>query len=60
MSIEYRRRGLANALMRLAEAEFARRGVQYCVLHATAKGQPLYANLGWSGTTETAKRLADA
>ncbi|GGG95879.1 GNAT family N-acetyltransferase [Silvibacterium dinghuense] len=53
----YRRRGLARRLMQLAEAEFARRGVQYAVLHATEKGRPLYADLGWGTTTEMAKEL---
>lgn len=51
----HRGRGLARELMRLADAEFARRGVGYAVLHATDKGKPLYQGLGWSGTTEMAK-----
>ena len=55
---EYRKRGLARELMSLAEAEFARRGVGYAILHATAKGRPLYQGLGWNGTTEMAKALA--
>lgn len=50
-----RRRGLARALMRLADEAFARRGIPYAVLHATEQGRPLYADLGWSGTTEMAK-----
>jgi ribosomal protein S18 acetylase RimI-like enzyme len=54
---DYRRRGLARELMRLADAEFARRGVRYCVLHATEKARPLYQELGWSGTAEMAKAL---
>lgn len=53
----HRKRGLARELMQLADAEFARRGVTYAVLHATEKGRPLYQGLGWSGTTEMAKRL---
>ncbi len=53
----HRRRGLARELMRLADAEFGRRGVRYAVLHATEQGQPLYAGLGWRGTTEMAKPL---
>ncbi|RFU48931.1 GNAT family N-acetyltransferase [Paraburkholderia sp. DHOC27] len=53
----YRRRGLAHELMRLAEAEFQRRGVGYAILHATEKGRDLYAGLGWSGTTEMSKTL---
>ncbi|WP_257385342.1 GNAT family N-acetyltransferase [Tahibacter caeni] len=55
---DYRRRGLARELMRLADAEFARRGVSYCVLHATEKGRPLYHELGWSTTAEMAKAIA--
>ncbi len=51
----HRKRGLARELMRLAEAEFARRGVGYLILHATAKGRPLYQGQGWAGTTEMAK-----
>ncbi|RDS86331.1 GNAT family N-acetyltransferase [Dyella psychrodurans] len=54
---DYRNRGLARELMNLAEAEFARRGVCYAVLHATEKGRPLYQGLGWNGTTEMAKTL---
>ena len=34
---EHRRRGLACKLMRLADAEFAKRGVRYASLHATEK-----------------------
>lgn len=53
----YRQRGLARGLMSLAEAEFARRGVGFAILHATEKGRPLYQGLGWNGTTEMAKTL---
>lgn len=53
----YRKRGLARELMTLAEAEFARRGVSYAVLHATEKGRLLYQGMGWNGTTEMAKAL---
>lgn len=53
----YRQRGLARELMKLAEAEFVRRGVGYAVLHATDKGRPLYQALSWNGTTEMAKTL---
>jgi ribosomal protein S18 acetylase RimI-like enzyme len=53
----YRNRGLARELMNLADAEFARRGVGYAVLHATDKGKPLYQGLGWNGTAEMAKAL---
>jgi ribosomal protein S18 acetylase RimI-like enzyme len=54
---EHRRRGLARELMRLADGEFAKRGVQFAVLHATDKGRSVYAGLGWSGTTEMSKVL---
>lgn len=54
----YRRRGLARELMRLVDAEFAKRGIQYGVLHTTEKGRPLYTGLGWNGTTEMAKVIA--
>ena len=54
---DYRQRGLARELMRLAETEFVRRGVCFAVLHATEKGRSLYQELGWNGTTEMAKTL---
>lgn len=54
---EYRRRGLASALMRLADAEFARRGVSFAVLHATQAGKPVYEALGWAATAEMAKAI---
>lgn len=53
----YRRRGLASALMKLAEAEFAQRGVSFAVLHATEAGKPVYAALGWTATAEMAKTI---
>jgi GNAT superfamily N-acetyltransferase len=54
----FRKRGLAGELMKLAEAEFARRGVQFAILHATEAGRDLYARLGWRSTTEMSKPLA--
>ena len=54
---EYRRRGLASKLMLLGEAEFARRGLGFAVLHATEAGRPVYAGLGWKATAEMAKVL---
>lgn len=54
---EFRRRGLATELMRLAEEEFDRRGVEFSILHATDKGQPLYRGLGWNATSEMAKPI---
>ncbi|CAB3759934.1 GNAT family N-acetyltransferase [Paraburkholderia humisilvae] len=53
----YRRRGLARELMQLADAEFAKRGVQYAILHATDAGRDLYAGLGWGATTEMARPI---
>ena len=57
---EFRRQGLASELMRLAEAEFDRRGVQFSILHATDKGQPLYRGLGWDTTSEMAKPILNS
>ncbi len=53
----YRRRGLASKLMKLAEAEFAQRGIGFAVLHATEVGKPVYEALGWTRTSEMAKAL---
>ncbi len=53
----HRRRGIARALMTLAEQTFVTRGLSFAVLHATAAGKPLYERLGWSGTSEMAKTL---
>jgi len=53
----YRRRGLAASLMRLAETEFAQRGVSFAVLHATKAGKPVYELLGWAATSEMAKTI---
>lgn len=53
---EHRRKGLARRLMQLAESELARRGATLLVLHATEKGRPLYAELGWTtGSAEMIK-----
>lgn len=54
----HRRRGLARQLMTMAEAEFARRGVTFAVLHATQAGQPLYEKGGWRQTSEMSKAIA--
>lgn len=55
----YRKRGLARELMRLADAEFAKRGVQFAILHSTEKGRSLYAGLGWNSTTEMSKFILE-
>lgn len=57
---EYRGRGLARELMRLADAEFLNRGVQFAILHATEKGRHMYTTLGWQGTTEMSKSVTRA
>ncbi|MGI4861363.1 MAG: GNAT family N-acetyltransferase [Janthinobacterium lividum] len=54
----HRRQEWARELMRLAETEFSRRGIQFAILHATEKGRGLYENLGWNGTTEMSKAIA--
>ncbi len=53
----YRRRGLASALMKLADAEFCQRAIGFAVLHATEVGKPVYEALGWAGTSEMAKKI---
>jgi GNAT superfamily N-acetyltransferase len=53
----HRGRGVARALMAAADAEFARRGVSYLVLHATEAGRVLYEQIGWTSTAEMAKTL---
>lgn len=53
----YRGTGLAVELMRRGVEEFARRGVVYATLHASAMGRPVYEKLGWGGTTEMARGL---
>jgi ribosomal protein S18 acetylase RimI-like enzyme len=56
----YRRQGLASKLMRLAEIEFANRGISFAVLHASVKGMPLYSELGWTRTSEMSKQIEKA
>lgn len=53
----YRRRGLASALMQIAESEFAKRGIEFAVLHATEVGKPVYEQQGWARTSEMAKPI---
>ncbi|MBV8271189.1 MAG: GNAT family N-acetyltransferase [Cupriavidus sp.] len=54
----HRRQGLAQQLMTMAEAEFARRGVGFAILHATEAGRPLYLRNGWNQTSEMSKVIA--
>jgi ribosomal protein S18 acetylase RimI-like enzyme len=53
----HRRKGLGKMLMQLGEAEFARRGVSFAVLHATQMGKPVYEAIGWSQTSEMSKLI---
>lgn len=53
----HRRLGIAKMMMRLAEEEFSRRGLQLAILHATQMGRPLYEELAWSPTAEMSKVL---
>jgi len=53
----YRRRGIADLLMKMADAEFKKRGLTFAILHSTNAGRPLYEKSGWSSTTEMAKPL---
>jgi len=39
------------------EAEFARRGISFAVLHATQVRKPVYEQIGWMGTSEMAKAI---
>ncbi|MGT2493535.1 GNAT family N-acetyltransferase [Cupriavidus basilensis] len=57
MDKTYRKQGLGRRLMQLAEDEFARREVQFAILHATEMGRSLYVALGWHATSEMAKAV---
>jgi GNAT superfamily N-acetyltransferase len=49
---EYRRRGLARALLEQCLAEARRRSIRVASLHASAEGLPLYEQLGFRPTNE--------
>jgi ribosomal protein S18 acetylase RimI-like enzyme len=49
---EYRRRGLAQALMSECMDEARRRGIRVVALHASKKGQPVYEKLGFTAGNE--------
>jgi ribosomal protein S18 acetylase RimI-like enzyme len=49
---EYRRRGLAQALVRECMDEARRRGIRVVALHASKKGQPVYEKLGFTTSNE--------
>jgi GNAT superfamily N-acetyltransferase len=48
----WRRRGVAEALMRTVLAALASRGIRRIVLHASDEGRPLYERLGFIQTNE--------
>ena len=49
---EYRRRGLAQALMSECMDEARRREIRVVALHASQKGQPVYEKLGFTTSNE--------
>jgi GNAT superfamily N-acetyltransferase len=49
---EYRRRGLARALVELCLAEARRRSIRVVSLHASAEGRPVYEQVGFKPTNE--------
>lgn len=49
---DWRRRGVAEALMRAALTALADRGIRRIVLHASADGRRLYERLGFMPTNE--------
>lgn len=49
---EWRRRGVANALMRVVLDGLANRGIRRVVLHASQDGRHLYERLGFEQTNE--------
>jgi GNAT superfamily N-acetyltransferase len=49
---EYRRRGLARALVELCMAEAKRRGIRVVALHASSAGRRVYEGMGFHGTNE--------
>jgi GNAT superfamily N-acetyltransferase len=52
VELDWRRRGVAQALMRALLDELAARGVQRIVLHASEDGRRLYERLGFVPTNE--------
>jgi ribosomal protein S18 acetylase RimI-like enzyme len=55
---DYRRRGLAQALMAECMDEARRRGIRIVALHASKKGQPVYEKLGFTTSNEMLYRDA--
>jgi GNAT superfamily N-acetyltransferase len=56
---DYRRRGLARALIELSMAEARRREIRVVSLHASLEGAALYAHLGFKTTNEMLFRFPD-
>jgi len=52
VELEYRRRGLAQALTNECMDEARRRGIRVVALHASKKGQPVYEKLGFTTSNE--------
>jgi len=56
-AVEFRRRGLARELMKVAMEWCRSNGVDTVVLHASADGRGLYESMGFAGTNEMRLRL---
>ena len=52
----HRGKGIAKALMAGADAWFLDAGIEYCILHSTRMARTMYEKLGWSGTSEMARK----
>ena len=57
MAVEFRRRGLAGELMKVALQWCRSNGVDTLVLHASPNGRRLYESMGFVGTNEMRIRL---
>jgi GNAT superfamily N-acetyltransferase len=57
---EWRRQGLARALMESCLAEARRRGIEVVTLHASDKGRPLYEGMGFEASNEMVMRVDEA
>lgn len=57
VELEYRRRGIAKALMEMAEVDIKNRGVELAVLHASDTARTLYEKAGWIAAPEMFKAL---
>jgi len=52
----HRGQGVAKALMADADAWFLDAGIEYCILHSTRMAKTMYEKLGWSSTSEMARK----